>query len=248
LFALTPIERLDQFWVKRDDAFKICGVSGGKARACASLARSASRGLTTASARRSPQSVIVAAIAGHLGLSSCVHTAAGAMTPELRKASLLGANLVFHKPGYNAVIIRRARDDANLTGWTLVPFGMECPDAIRLTARQTINLPAKTKRLVVTVGSGITLAGVLVGLTASRRRLPVLGVVVGADPTRRLDRWAPAGWRDMVALERSVLSYHEMPSETDLVGTPLDPIYEAKCLPFLRPGDCLWVVGHRHAR
>ncbi|MFI5022223.1 MAG: pyridoxal-phosphate dependent enzyme [Alphaproteobacteria bacterium] len=248
LSALTPVERVNQFWLKRDDTFEICGVNGGKARACLALARSARQGLVTASARKSPQGAIVAAIAGHLGLSSCVHTAAGALTPELGQARLLGAELIFHKPGYNSVIIRRARDAAAMAGWTIIPFGMECSDAIRLTARQAGNLPAEAKRVVVPVGSGVTLAGILTGLAEMRWRLPVLGVVVGADPTRRLDVWAPAEWRKMVRLRRSQLTYHCIAIEACIAGIALDPIYEAKCLPFLKEGDCLWVVGHRHTR
>ena len=29
---LTPIEKVDNIWIKRDDKFEVCGVKGGKAR------------------------------------------------------------------------------------------------------------------------------------------------------------------------------------------------------------------------
>jgi hypothetical protein len=245
LFALTPVQRVGKIWLKRDDIFETCGVNGGKARACFALAQTASGGLVTASGRRSPQGVIVAAIARRLGLASRVHTALGGLTPELEEACLFGAEIIFHRPGYNSVIIRRALDDAAMTGWTIIPFGMECAEAVELTARQVINLPAAAGRVVVPVGSGVTLAGVLVGLAQMGRRLPVLGVIVGADPTRRLEVWAPPGWRDMVELTQSTLAYQRTPSETLLGRIALDPLYEAKCLSFLQTDDCLWVVGHR---
>jgi threonine dehydratase len=245
LSALTLVQRVDKVWLKRDDLFSVWGVNGGKARACLALARQARAGLTTAAARKSPQSFIVAAIAGGLGLPSRIHTAEGAVTEELARAKQLGAEVVFHRPGYNSVIIRRALDDGAAMGWTVVPFGMACPEAVQLTALQAANIPAGVKRLVVSVGSGITLAGILAALAQAGRQLPVLGIVVGADPTRRLDQWAPAGWRRLVELRQSRMSYKQSPSNSRLGDVALDPIYEAKCLSFLEEGDCLWVVGHR---
>jgi 1-aminocyclopropane-1-carboxylate deaminase/D-cysteine desulfhydrase-like pyridoxal-dependent ACC family enzyme len=242
---LTRVERCGELWLKRDDLLEIGGVRGGKVRTCSVLARRARAGLVTASARASPQAVIVATLARLAGLPCRIHTAWGATTMELEKAAALGAELVTHRPGYNSVIVRRAFDDAGRRDWSLVPFGMECAEAVETSARQTENLPGGMARLVVPVGSGMTLAGVLHGLDRARRRVPVLGIVVGASPERRLDRWAPRGWRQSVTLIRSPLPYGRAPAQRSLHGVPLDPIYEAKCLPFLEPDDCLWIVGRR---
>jgi hypothetical protein len=124
---------------------------------------------------------------------------------------------------------------------------MACPEAIQLTVRQTANIPIEAKRLVVPVGSGLTLAGVLAAVVKTRRRLPVLGVVVGADPTRRLDKWAPPGWPNLVKLQKSGVPYWHSVTDSYLGDVPLDPTYEAKCVAYLAEGDCLWVVGHRRA-
>ncbi|WP_374940779.1 pyridoxal-phosphate dependent enzyme [Bradyrhizobium sp. SRS-191] len=245
LLKPTPVDRVGKFWLKREDNFTVCGVNGGKARACFALASRANRGLITAAARQSPQSVIVAAIARGTGLPCRIHTAAGAMTQELARAGKLGAEIIFHQAGYNTVINRRALDDGAATGWTVIPFGMACSEAVQLTARQVINIPDSAKRLVVPVGSGVTLAGVLAGLSEIERCLPVIGVVVGADPMRRLDQLAPPGWRSLVQLRQSRSPYRRSPKRTHLGDVALDPIYEAKCLSFLKPEDCLWVVGHR---
>jgi len=242
--SLTPIEQTGDVWLKRDDLFCVADVRGGKARTCWALAQGAA-GLVTAGSRQSPQVNIVAHIAKALGVPCRVHTPTGELSPEVRQAQEWGAEVVQHKAGYNNVIIARAREDAQRLGWTEIPFGMECEEAVAQTRQQAANLPREAKRLVVPVGSGMSLAGVLWGLRDHGLTLPVLGVCVGADPAKRLDKYAPPDWREVVTLERSSFDYHAAAPETRLGEVALDAIYEAKCLPFLEPGDCLWVVGMR---
>ena len=244
---VTPVEEHGGYLVKRDDLFAVGGSAGGKARTCLALAAAgAPAGLVTAGSRQSPQANIVAAVAAQLGVRCRVHVpaAAGPLTPELAAAAGHGAEIVEHRPGHNSVIIARARDDAAARGWLDIPFGMECAEAVRQTAGQVASLPADVTRIVVPVGSGMSLAGILAGLAQAGRDTPVLGVVVGADPARRLGKWAP-GWRGRVQLVKAQQGYHDHAAGTRLGELELDPVYEAKCLPFLRPGDLLWVVGRR---
>ncbi len=242
--ALTPVTAGEGIWLKRDDAFEIHGARGGKVRACLAYAQKRPGALVTASARVSPQSFCVAAVAGALGRACRVHTAWGNATPELARARALGASIIAHRPGYTSVITRRATDDASQGEAVLIPFGMACAEAIEATASQTSNLPDQVNRLVMPVGSGVSLAGVLWGLKQSARRLPILGVVVGAAPTKRLDQWAPSDWREDVTLIDAGVAY-ERPASVSIGGVTLDPIYEAKCAQFLADGDCLWIVGCR---
>ena len=244
LGKLTPIQTHAGFKVKRDDLFSVAGVGGGKARTCFALSRGA-KGLITAGSRQSPQVNIVAHIARLLGVPCRVHVPSGALTPELESAKAAGAKLVRHTPGYNTVIVSRAKADARRRGWTEIPFGMECEEAVKQTSAQISNLPPGIRRLVVPVGSGMSLAGILSGLADSKRKIKVLGIVVGASPIDRLERFAPKGWRKMVTLRSSRLDYHQLAAETALGELELDPIYEAKCLPYLKAGDLLWVVGIR---
>lgn len=251
---LTPVESRGGVWVKRDDAFEVAGIRGGKARTCWALAQGAG-GLVTAGSRSSPQANIVARIARQLGIPCRVHTPEGTAKPELQAALDAGAERVCWKAGYNNVIIARAREDAEARGWREIPFGMECWEAVEQTRRQVANLPA-AKRLVVPIGSGMSLAGILWGLRdTSRHELPVLGIWVGAEPWKRLRRYGPPGClgdaslfdaeANPLVLRRSELKYDEAAHSLMLDGLELDPIYEAKCLPWLRPGDCFWVVGKR---
>lgn len=243
--GLSPVELRGPFWFKRDDLFAIAGVAGGKARTCWALAAGAP-GLVTAGSRSSPQANIVAQVAKRLDIPCQVHTPTGELSPELLAARAGGAEVVQHKAGYNAVIVARARESAKALGWVEVPFGMECEEAVRQTRSQVANVPAEVERLVVPVGSGMSLSGILRGLDdCGLDELRVLGVVVGADPTARLDRYAPANWRDRVELVPSGSRYDAPAAVTVLEGVDLDPHYEAKCLPFLRPGDLLWCVGIR---
>ena len=241
---LTPIERRGEYWIKRDDLFTVAGVAGGKARSCWHLAQRAA-GLVTAGSRASPQANIVAHIADRLGIPCRVHTPGGELSPELVEAQAAGATVVQHKAGYNNVIIARARDDAKVSGYANIPFGMECLEAVKQTAAQVRDIPPEVTRIVMPVGSGMSLAGVLTGLKAIGWPGQVVGVVVGADPEKRLSKFAPKEWRDMVTLIPSGSDYHAAAPITELEGIALDPHYEAKCLPFLKPGDMLWIVGIR---
>jgi 1-aminocyclopropane-1-carboxylate deaminase/D-cysteine desulfhydrase-like pyridoxal-dependent ACC family enzyme len=245
---LTPIEYRGGYYFKRDDYFKVAGVCGGKARTCWALAQPATRGLVTAGSRFSPQCKIVAHIAHVRGLACHIHTTKGELTPELNAAIVAGAHVYQHKPGYNSVIVKRAKDDARDNDFTLIPFGMECRMAVEQTARQVKNMPSQARRLVIPVGSGMSLAGVLYGLLRlTNLSIPVVGVCVGAAPEHRLDKYALplSNWRSFVTLIRSQQPYHEHHPVPHIAGVQLDPIYEAKCLPYLEPGDLLWVVGIR---
>lgn len=245
---LTPQEAIGNICVKRDDLFEVAGVRGGKARTCWHLAQN-STGLVTASSRHSPQANIVAHIAQELGISCHIHTSCGELFPELLSARKCGAEIIQHKPGYNSVIIARAREDAIKNGFTNIPFGMECWEAINQTSKQARNLILGIRRIVIPVGSGMSLAGVLWGLKDSYRQIPVTGIVVGADPTKRLNKYAPSDWQTITTLIKSPFKYHESaPRElTHWRLQNLDPIYEAKCVPFLQPGDLFWIVGIRES-
>jgi len=122
---------------------------------------------------------------------------------------------------------------------------MECEEAVKQTASQVKNLPAAIRRIVVPVGSGMSLSGVLQGLIDEKIDIPVLGVVVGADPRRRLNKYAPSNWEAMCELVESGIPY----SQETRVEFPirLDPIYESKCVQFLEGGDLLWIVGIRES-
>lgn len=247
---LTPIERHGEFWLKRDDLYEFAGVRGGKVRACLALARRALAlgypGLVTAGSRSSPQVNIVAHIAREFGLGCRAHIPWAIhkpLGPEVLAAREAGAEVIQHEPGHNSVIIRRAKDDALALGWFEIPFGMECEEAVALTAAQVPDrFPDGVQRIVIPVGSAMSLAGLLHGLRARNTEIPVLGVRVGSDPKKRLAEWAPGFLGQDVELIDAVVKYDKHVI-AEVGGVPLDSIYEAKCATSLRPGDLLWIVG-----
>lgn len=243
----TPIERRGNYWLKRDDLFAFAGVRGGKVRSCRDIVDRNASGIVTAGSRSSPQVEIVSSIAKHYGLPCRVHVPTGDDTAETLAAAQNGAEVVRHRPGYNSVIVARAREDAEERGWQEVPFGMQCKDAVETNAAQIFHaqLHSSIKRIVVPVGSGMTLAGIVTGIKRRGLGLKVLGVTVGADPIERLDRWAPF-WRDFATLVPAGVDYHHR-VDAEIDGLNLDPIYEAKCVKFLEPNDLLWVVGVRES-
>ncbi len=266
----TPIEERDGILLKRDDLYCFAGIRGGKVRACrrivaAEIDHTCSQvlsqyggghvaGLITASARKSPQMQIVSRIAHRLGLAARCHTASGAMTPEMDDAVAHGGELVQHKPGYNSVIIGRALEDAKARpGWTYIPFGMEHAAAMDGTRGQVESIlrhiaagGRAPKRIVITLGSGMSAAGVLHGLRDHNLKIPVVGVRIGADPTKRLDRWAPALWRrDMRVFSATPLHAYTDHVTADVGGLVVDGHYEAKAVQYLQPGDLFWIIGIR---
>lgn len=248
---LTPIERVGRMWLKRDDLYAIAGATGGKARGCHAIMVDASdngiAGMVTATARSSVQMVVVARMAAKFGCPCRIHTAAAkGTTQSIERAIKAGADVVEHRPGYTSVCIARAIEDAGGLRWLYIPFGMEHVAAVREIAGQVTGIPKGVKRIVVPVGGGVTLAGVLTGLARERLDIPVVGVRVGGDPSKRIDRLGVPLWRSRVKIVNASVDYGT-PVEAEIGNVILDPYYEAKCAEVLRPDDLFWIVGHRNA-
>jgi len=242
----TPIEKHDNLWIKRDDLFCIAGAYGGKARAVLSMIDGTTIGVTSVGGRRSSLLPIVARIAERQGISCRLHTASGESTPEIEIAELHGATIVRHKPGYGSVIAARARIEAEQSEFTYVPYYLECEQARNATRGQVKELPIGIKRIVVPVGSGMTLAGILYGLFDLHLQIPVVGISVGVNVRKRLNKYAPPFWRRMLSII-DVTGRWKYGTEVDseLDGIPLNGNYEAKCVDYLKPGDLFWIVGRK---
>lgn len=242
---ITPVEKIEKIFVKRDDLFEIAGVCGGKARSCYQLIRKKKpEGVVTTTSRMSPQGNIVASIAHLFKIPCYIHTPQGVLGYELQQAKKKNAIIIQHQAGYNNVIQYHAKKQALDFNLLEVPFGMVYADALPYIIEQVQNIPKNIKKIVVPVGSGFSFAGILHGLLKYQVKSEIIGISVGKDPTDILNQYAPKNWRDMGSIVKSRVNYH---TEIDgFIGDlMLDPIYEAKCLPYLEPGDLLWVVGAR---
>ncbi len=244
---LTPIELHNGIYVKRDDLFTVCGVQGGKARSAMFLISYAiSMGFThivTAGARHSPQIEIVGSICREYGLDFTAFVPEGVLSEEIESLKSF-ATIQQVKYGRNSVIKHRAQVFAYQNSAFLIPFGMECVEAVSQTASQVKDIPLDVERVVIPVGSAMSLCGLLHGLNKINRSISVLGVSVGANPDRVMKSYAPSGWESFCTILKSPLSYG-VEVAASIGSVILDPVYEAKCLPYLKKGDMLWVVGCR---
>lgn len=244
---ITPIQEINGYFFKREDLFEVAGVCGAKARTCYYLAQNSEnlKGLTTAGSRQSPQVNIVAHIAKYLGVPCAIHTPQGILSDEVKQAVECGAVLYQHKAGYNSVIIARSKQFGAENNYTVIPFGMDCYEAVKQTEIQVQNLPAGIKRIVIVCGSGMNLSGLLWGLKRNNIEIPVVAIKVGAEPEKRLNKYAPYNWQKMVTIIKSDLDYHTSEKNNVFEGITFDPIYEAKCLKYLQKRDLFWVIGVR---
>ena len=239
--VLTPVVRCGEFYLKREDLLTadLPGVVGGKYRLASALDPSRG-GLVGYGGRQSNSAAAMAAAGRAYGVPVRFHTAAGDETPEMARAAELGAEILRHRPGYTNVIRDRAYKDAAARGW---PCGLahdRVVDAVARQVRSLVNTPFR--RIVMAVGAGVTLAGVIRGLERHDLPEPILGVVVGAPPdAATLDRLAPR-WNSRVNLVPAEKPYATA-VQANLGGVWLHPIYEAKVMPFLLPGDLIWCVG-----
>jgi hypothetical protein len=62
---------------------------------------------------------------------------------------------------------------------------------------------------------------------------------------KRLETYGPLFWENQVKLIDAGVDYHAPAAQNNLGEIRLDSHYEAKCLPFLQPRDCFWIVGIR---
>ena len=238
---ITPIEKHEDIYIKREDLFVFKEVCGGKVRSALQLCRNA-KGLVTAGSRHSPQIKIIAEIANDMNVPLHAHTSFGSMTPELQFAIDRGAKIFQCKPGFNNAIIGRAKKDAFESNMAYIPFGMDCEEAIEQTSEQVIDIPKDVKRIVVTVGSGISFLGVARGLKRLKLNIPLIGIRVGSDPTKRFIKYKLAYTNYTII--KSTYDYADRVT-ANIGDIELDPIYEAKCCEFLQKGDLFWIVGKR---
>ena len=136
-----------------------------------------------------------------------------------------------------SVLRARAVEQATKDNTLFVPLGLEFPTALEATADQCMNLPGNVRRIVVPVGSGQMFLGVVRGIKKYMNQPPdLIGVYVGKKPNLILPRWA--------TVAEAPFKFNQEVEEV-LDNLELDPVYEAKCIPFLKRGDLLWIVAHR---
>jgi 1-aminocyclopropane-1-carboxylate deaminase/D-cysteine desulfhydrase-like pyridoxal-dependent ACC family enzyme len=144
-------------------------------------------------------------------------------------ARSLGATVNFVPANRLAINYTQARRYVEGKGGVMLPFGMECREAVECVASEAARVPHELVHgatIVLSCGSGVTLAGLLKGLPVSPRR------IVGVSSGRALGQIERCITRhvsklpDNVQLVPASVPYHQAP----VIGCPFPchPHYDLK--------------------
>jgi len=162
-------------------------------------------------------------------------TKKGEAEPEpIKTAAELGAEIAPVPGSRIAICFSKARNYVNQRGGVMLPFGLECQEAVEGVQREAARTPIDLLRngtLVTCCGSGVTLAGLLSGLPILPKR------IVGVSSGRSLANITACLKRYVKSLP-SNLELHEaqMPYSKALAFAcpfPAHPNYDLKAWKFL---------------
>lgn len=262
--TITPVQRMGNCWVKREDyACKTDdhSPSGLKVRQFLQMAaEQPDEPMIVGCASYSAMQIYVAWAAEQANVPAHIFVPQRKeRTMATQYAESLGATIHEVFPGYANVYRKRARDLAKELGGCV---RWDSKRAIYDTALQCMNIPPEAKRVVVPTGSGLTAAGVIVGLAImGRSDVEVIAVCVSdladednimhnvdymlAQMTRHYYDPILAPRTPVLRMERAQGDYGCWVFDSLPYGDVLDPFYSAKAMPFLQSGDVLWVSGIR---
>jgi hypothetical protein len=101
-----------------------------------------------------------------------------------------------------AICFAQAKRQVEALGGVMLPFGLECQEAVTGVAKEAARIPVEicAGTVVLCCGSGVTLAGLLTGLKQLPQRL------IGISSGRSLTRSGPAFrgmWRSLLGASNS---------------------------------------------
>lgn len=189
----TPLElyelRRKRIWVKRDDLFaRWPSPPLGKLRgALVVLEKLHSQGVNTVGCWDTRISALGQGIAAcalrfpNMRVIVAYPATKGSVVPEpLRLAAELGAEVLPVKAGRLTISFAAARHEVERRGGSMLPFGLECNESVDAVAKEAATVPSEYLEggtVVVSCGSGVTLAGLVLGMGARPRRF--IGVSSG---------------------------------------------------------------------
>ena len=148
---------------------------------------------------------------------------------SLQAARSLGAAVEFVPANRLSINYAQARRYVEAQGGVMLPFGMESPEAVEAIACEAGRLPPDMVNggtIILSCGSGVTLAGLVQGLQGTPRQ--IIGVSSGRSVAqiRRCASRHIGGVPDNVELVAPTMPYHDAP--TIICPFPCDPHYDLK--------------------
>lgn len=252
---LTCVEKYGNHYYKREDLFVVNGVCGGKARIVINLVKkgidNGIKDFVTCGSRDSRQCEVVAKVCEVLNVKSHLFIPSGKDTDIIESISQTnGATIHRTKVGYNNVLMSQSLLYAKENGFFYIPFGLECQETIDINMHQVKNIPSEVKRIIVPCGGGMNMIAILKGLEYyDMIDKEVVGIIVGKEPKEVFKKYMPndlfTTTKVKYRFERYPFDYHTKPRNTIIDGIELDCVYEAKCIPFIKENDLLWIVGKK---
>lgn len=248
--ALTPVHRFNTHWWKREDLAcweRLDWPSGAKVRQYIKMIEAQPDApLLVGCSAFSAMQIYIAAAAEKFNVRGIVYTPGRAHESDAtRYAREKGVEICEVRPCPGPNVYRaRAKERGKALG-TFVRW--DFIGALRDAQHQAQNIPHGVKRVLIPTGSGLIAAGVLAGLAG--HQLEVVAVsgstmahaeTIIANASKLTTATLPA-----FHLVHSALKYEQYRMFVLEDGTPLDPFYAAKVLPFLQEDDCVWLTGLR---
>lgn len=274
---ITPIEKRGAYWFKREDLYKpyeFSPANGSKLRQCQLLieknASLASNGIVTGTSVLSPQAVIAASVAKDKGVPCTIYY--GGTTEELlfqkkypMLARELGANVsIVAKMAYTSVLSSKAEEYARSNNLFHIRYGFDLRSNLDVfidsVSNQVQNIPRDVKNIVITVGSSITIIGVLYGMAMYENNIErVYAIGCAPNRLRKMQDYATMIYFESgISLPFNKIVYidafnrlkgykYENTMREEYFGIKFHPRYEAKTFNWLRNNpidDCLmWITG-----
>jgi 1-aminocyclopropane-1-carboxylate deaminase/D-cysteine desulfhydrase-like pyridoxal-dependent ACC family enzyme len=208
---LTPVEKVEEVFFKRDDYYKPFGeyhVNGGKVRQALimfekyieNIQSKHNNGVITAGSVHSPQSANIAKVA-EFHQVKCITCVGGTKPENLDKHHMMkltkhyGCEVkIVAGHGMSNVIHARMRKLAEDNGYMVIEQGellQKNPlDMFYATADQVENIPDELDNLVVSTGVGVQLMGILLGLKKFNKKVKhIHSICVGPTREKHMNRY-----------------------------------------------------------
>lgn len=255
---ITPIHNFDGVYVKREDLacwHTLDYPSGSKVRQYEKMSvpkfnegSGTMPPMIVGCSANSCQQIYVAA-AAHARMSRGIIyiPRRSVKTSATKYCEMLGAEVNEIKPGYLSVIRKAARQRVINIG-TVIEWDRLL--AILDTANQCANVPDEVRKIVVPSGSGLTAAGVLLGMAGKDVEIIAVGtspMVVGSKIQELAHKYQIDKSKE---LGKITFVPPTMPYDKHIInqlpdGTPLDPFYAAKAWHLAEKGMLFWPPGLR---
>lgn len=244
---LSPVEKVDGIYLKREDLVTFNNTNGGKARVIDYLIKEGIEegysDFVSCGSRTSVQCEIISAACEYYKVNCYLFVPSGHDTPSTKfMQSHSHTTLIRTDAGYLSVIKKQSREYADAKEYFYIPFALEDEIAIDINKDQVQNIPDDVNRIIVPIGSGMNFISIIKGLEYYNKNIKVIGIQTGLDPSKNIEKFL-----DQTPIKyeiiKSELPYDKKANNYTIGQVELNRVYEAKCLPYLTSNDLLWIVG-----